>query len=280
MKKKTCVMIGVICSVLCIVCLAAAFWPQDDTDPIQMMVELPKSQPFPEMDAQKPLPEEMTADIETQQETEKKPEPYISPIDFEKIQNENPDIYAWLDVPDTEISYPLLQKEGDDTYYLKHDSSGAWAEAGAIFTQSSYNGKDFTDPVTVVYGHRMRSGAKFGRLQETFEDVESFQNHKEIVVYLPDRELHFQVFAAVPYSSKHIMSIYDFDKREDYEKFLKVIFDTPGNFRKNISITPDNQLMVLSTCLKWDSSRRYLVLGKLCESDDLPVKAGSHIVEQ
>lgn len=254
MKRKTYVIIGVICSILCIACLAVAFWPQDDTDSIQNMVQL--------------------------SEVEASSEAYCSPVDFATIQNENPDIYGWLYIPNTEISYPLLQREGDDSYYLDHESSGAWAEAGAIFTESSYNGKTFDDPVTLAYGHRMRSGAKFGRLQETFEDAESFLNHKEIIVYLPDRELHFQVFAAVPYTSNHIMSLYNFEKREDYEKFLKTVFDAQGNFREGVSVTPDDQLMILSTCLRWDSSRRYLVLGKLYTPDDFTANVDNHVTEK
>ena len=51
---------------------------------------------------------------------EQKP-PYESPVDFEALWRENSDIYAWLDLPGTKISDPILQRDGEDTYYLKHD---------------------------------------------------------------------------------------------------------------------------------------------------------------
>lgn len=275
MKWKAYGIIGTVCLVLCILCLAVAFLPQDDTDPIQMMVELPKSETPPGFEIQTPLPDETmggsetTADLGTERESEPELEPYVSPIDFEKIQSENSDIYAWIHIPDTEISYPLLQRKKDDVYYLSHDSSGAAAEAGAIFTESSYNSKTFDDPVTVVYGHRMNSGARFGELQEIFSDPESFQKHEKIVVYTPEQEFHYQIFAAVPYKKNHILSNYNFYDRSEFDSFLNVIFKTEGgaNFRKDVSVTSEDRLLVLSTCLKWDASRRYLVLAKLMKSE-------------
>lgn len=257
MKKKSYIILGSICVVLFVACLAVAFWPHDDTDPIQTMVQLPKAPAASQQEEQLPAEEE---------EQESKPAPYVSPVDFEEIQAMNPDIYAWIDIPDTDISYPLLQKEGKDNYYLSHDSSGEKAAAGAIFTQSTYNGKDFSDPVTLVYGHRMNSGARFGRLQETFDDLESFNSHEKVVIYLPEGELHFQVFAAVPYKSEHIMTEYDFSNKENHEKFLEVIFESKGNFREGVSATAEDKLIILSTCLKWDASKRYLVLAKLVET--------------
>ena len=44
------------------------------------------------------------------------------PVDFDELQAMNPDIYAWIRIPDTDISYAVLQRDGDDDqeYYSKH----------------------------------------------------------------------------------------------------------------------------------------------------------------
>lgn len=60
---------------------------------------------------------QMTETEDIAQEETVKPD---IPVDFEKLQKENPDIYAWITIPDTEIDYPVLQSESDDTYYLNH----------------------------------------------------------------------------------------------------------------------------------------------------------------
>ena len=43
-------------------------------------------------------------------------------IDFAALQEEtNPDIYAWIYIPDTKIDYPVLQHAEDNTYYLNYN---------------------------------------------------------------------------------------------------------------------------------------------------------------
>ena len=82
------------------------------------------------------------------------------PIDFQTLQNMNPDIYAWIKVPGTVIDYPIAQSETDNTYYLNHSVEHDENKAGAIFTED-YNAKTFEDPNTVIYGHGMANGSMF-----------------------------------------------------------------------------------------------------------------------
>ena len=53
-----------------------------------------------------------------------------NPIDFASLWNLNPDVYAWIDVPGTEISYPVLQSAEDNSYYLEHTIEGERNAAG------------------------------------------------------------------------------------------------------------------------------------------------------
>lgn len=77
-------------------------------------------------------------------------------------------------VPDTQIDYPVLQREENDTYYLRHNSSGRYAFAGSIYTEEA-NSRDFKDPMTVLYGHNMRDGSMFQNLH-FFEDETFLRN--------------------------------------------------------------------------------------------------------
>ena len=114
--------------------------------------------------AREPEPEE---EKEPEPETTETPakEPVEIPIDFPSLQAQNPDVYAWIQVPGTEVDYPILQSPDDNGYYLDHDINKSEAAAGAIFTEN-YNTKTFEDPNTVIYGHDMKNGSMFGTLRE------------------------------------------------------------------------------------------------------------------
>lgn len=194
-------------------------------------------------------------------------EPYISPIDFETLQNRNPDICAWLDIPDTDISYPILLHPTNNQFYLNHAENKGSSAAGSIFMED-YNHADCKDPALAVYGHHMRNGIYFGNLQNIYETAEGFAKHRDIYVYCPDRQIHFRVFAAVPYSAVHLLYTYHFDVSYEYDNFIERVLAVRSF---TAQFDPDevpefgDQLLILSTCLKADNRQRYLVIGRAKE---------------
>lgn len=271
MKKKQGYVI--LCAVLLVLCIAAALVliyltrqsgskaEQDARDEVSAAQESPKLTPPPTATPTPQPTEEPSA--------APSPEPYVSPIDFEALQAETPDAYAWLSIPGAEISYPLMQHSTNDGFYLNHNSEGKYYVGGAIFTEHAYNGTDFTDPVTIAYGHQMSNGTMFGKLQKLYSDPRGMEECGEIIVYLPDRELHFTVFAAVPYDNRHILYTYDFSSRRMFNAFLDSIYSVRAIgavFSSEVTASPEDQLLILSTCLRGNSQKRYLVLAK-CEED-------------
>ena len=95
------------------------------------------------------------------EETEEKMDDEVS-IDFEALQQQNADIYAWIRIPETQIDYPILQHPSDDAYYLNHTVEGTEGLPGSIYTEK-VNSKDFTDFNTVIYGHNMKNGTMLDR---------------------------------------------------------------------------------------------------------------------
>ena len=205
--------------------------------------------------------------FETSQETEPQ---YVSPINFDELREKNPDIIGWLSIPDTVVYYPIVRREGDDKFYLNHNADGNSYVGGALFVESAYNGSDFTDPVTIIYGHYMRSGMLFGSLQKDFSGKKAMDSHSEIIVYLEDRELHYNVFAAVPYDTRHILYNYDFSNKRIFGAFFQSIFDI-----RSLDSTLDlekyseseGNVLILSTCLSGNSDNRFLVMGRLSEEN-------------
>lgn len=203
------------------------------------------------------------------EELEKRPEfledTAQSAVNFQALWAVNPDICAWLTVPGTDISYPVLLRELEEDFYLTHGENGKKSPSGALFIQN-YNRRDCSDPAVAVYGHRMRSGAYFGSLQESFETEEGFRSHPTLRLYLPDRVVDYRVFAAVPYNSTHLLYTYHFENPYEYKNFIDRIYAVRSFLaHTDESLRPQfgDRLLILSTCLTGDNTQRYLVLGRM-----------------
>ena len=187
------------------------------------------------------------------------------PADFEQMRKSNPDVYAWITIPGTVVDYPVVQSETDDSFYLNHNSSKQRSQAGALFTEHVYNNRTFCDPVTIIYGHRLKSGALFGELQAFYSNRERFDRHKTVCVRLPDQELTYEIFAALPYDSRHILYNYDFSNRRIYQAFFQEILATrtmSANVDVECDLSEQPNILILSTCLRGDRSKRYLVMAR------------------
>ena len=96
-----------------------------------------------------------TQESKEQSKTKEKKKKLDIPVDFETLQKENPDIYAWITIPGTDIDYPVVQDSTDNTYYLNHAADTSLSDSGAIYSEKE-NAKDFDDYLTVLYGHNMK----------------------------------------------------------------------------------------------------------------------------
>lgn len=182
------------------------------------------------------------------------------PIDFKNIREDCPDVYAWICIPDTQINYPVCQSpEGvDQDFYLNHRADGTEEFAGSIYSQN-YNKKDFSDPNTVLYGHDMSNGSMFQNLH-FYEDKEFFDKNREVTVYLPDKVLHYRVFAAYNTSDEHILLKFDcFKDPKVFKQYLKDIlagtYMYSGTIDDDIELTEKSRLLTLSTCNAYDNQR-------------------------
>lgn len=196
-------------------------------------------------------------------------EPVEIPIDFEALWEINPEAYAWITIPGTEIDYPILQSETDNTYYLTHNIEGEESPEGAIFTED-YNSKDFEDPNTVIYGHNMRNGSMFQGLHE-YMDRAFFDENREVLIYLSDKILHYEIFAAYLYDDRHLLESFDFEDEDVFGAYLNRIFsirDMNSFIDTDMEVTAEDKIITLSTCYSNESNQRYLVQAVLVSIDE------------
>lgn len=197
-------------------------------------------------------------------EPEPEPEPYVSEIDFTPLLERNPDIYAWIEIPGTDVAYPILHGE----YYLDHTVDRASGLPGAIFTDD-YTSQDLSGFNAVIYGHNMKNGSMFGSLKK-YRDEEYLNEHREIVIYTPTAKLTYTVFAAVVYDDRMIQSVFDETFTEDRQAFLDSIYscrDMNSHVLEDVTVTPEDHIITLSTCISRQPTNRYLVVAVLTNEE-------------
>ena len=246
-KRNVFSVLAIIFALLCIVCCILAFFSQNE-------IKTPDQKTVPIVtDASEIFTESIK---------------YKCPIDFEKLQNQSSDIFAWLNIEGTDIDYPVLFRKGDNSYYLRRDIHGNYDKNGSLFIED-YNKTDFNDPVTIIYGHHMSSGAMFGKLQHIYTNPETFKTHGKITVYTPEKALIYRVFCAVPLDNSHILYYNNFNNELEFEQYFKKIYNNRSLlavFDESIEINPDDKILMLSTCFESDYSRRYVVMA-VCKEE-------------
>lgn len=195
------------------------------------------------------IPEEVLTDAEDH------------PVDFDKLKEINPEIYAWIRIPDTNIDYPVAQHSGEDqTYYLKHDLYGTPQFAGCIYSEEP-SAKDFTDPVTVLYGHNMKNGSMFQNLYHFIEEG-ALKEDTYVYVYTYAHTYVYRIYAAYYGDDRNISQIYDFTLQEDLEEYLDTT-TKPRSMEAQTSRTEEidinDRILTMSTCVYGQPSIRLLV---------------------
>lgn len=284
-KKRRYRLIGGLCLLVCLVCVTALlFLHSCSPEPIKPEggrsdVSTVSSEPLGTSSEESEL-SGSSSQPDVTSDSEPEPPPFVCPVDFDTLHEQCEDIYAWLWIPGSDeypgrddpapaIDYPVVQDPDDDDFYLTHGLDGKTDRNGTLYTEHAHNGTDFSDPVTIIYGHNMKSGLMFGYLQEQFSNPEWFANHQEMYIYTPERTLRYRVFAAVPYGTEHILYKYDnFQDLSSVSAFLETVYHVNRfgkNYNEDCTVTENDRILVLSTCLPRSADGRYLVLGKLEE---------------
>lgn len=216
------------------------------------------------------IPEEETESTREDSLAQLGVDPPLKNLEWEALKQVNPDIYAWICIPGTQVDYPILQHPSDDSYYLKYNMNGTRGYPGCIYTEK-LNEKDFTDFNTVLYGHNMRNQTMFASLHD-FEEGDFFANNPYIYVYTKDEVLAYEIFAAWLADDAHILKNNDFSTEQGRAAYLADIlknYSSSGNMRNDLEVTTDSHILTLSTCMKRKPHNRFLVQAVLLNEDAL-----------
>lgn len=181
-------------------------------------------------------------------------------INFDGLKQINQDIIAWIKIPGTNVDYPILQNtEEDDSYYLNRTMEGQEGLPGSIYMEK-YDSPDFTDTVSVIYGHTLHDGTMFSELKK-YQESDFLGENPYIYIYLPDGTVKkFQIFAAVAFDDRYLIKSYAFDYDKDFDKFISDLKACEvGNIDEAVNVAFGSPVITLSTCIDEYPEQRWLV---------------------
>lgn len=205
-----------------------------------------------------PLPEEASAPADTG------PAEALADIDLAALQAVNGDVIGWLEIPDTQVSYPLVQGQ-DNQFYLSHSWEKKPSGAGAVFLEET-NSRDLTGFHLIVYAHRMNKDLMFHSLKY-YSDPAYFQAHPSI--YLADGTAvrRYDIFAA--HEAGVTSLVYRLDLEEHRQELIDFCLDN-SVLDTGVVPKPEEQLLTLSTCTGFGHAARWVVQGVLRERYEIP----------
>ena len=268
-RRKMWICVAVVCIVVVFVCGVKLSQANEEKRRQQAVAELAeqKATSTPVPDAT-PMPKATPSPTPTPKTRPAKPTPTPKPrgvnereIDFAALHEENPDVIGWLEVPGTSVDYPLLSTL-DNEYYLHHDFYGEESVYGAIYTDIR-NHPNLEDPFIVVYGHNMKDGSMFAGLH-AYEDEDFFQENRRVIIYTPEGQLNFEVFAAYKHGDEHLMGSKNYNNPVTMREHLQSIEtnDDPNGMVEMGGVTDDDDILALSTCVTDEDENRYVVYAR------------------
>lgn len=176
-----------------------------------------------------------------------------------KLKKRNGDVIGYLEIPDTTISYPVMQTKDNPDFYLNHDIDKNYSFYGTPYL-SAYCDLEKSDNL-IIYGHNINGGRMFGALTQ-YKDESFYKKHKNIYLTIEDKS-KYEIFAIISVN-KYEFPYWKFVMAQDESDYNEFICKAKQYSIYDTRITPKygDKVITLSTC---DNSRgndyRFVVFG-------------------
>ena len=176
-------------------------------------------------------------------------------VDFDSLIAKNPDVVGCIYSDGTQINYPVLRGESNDTY-IHTMINGEYNSAGSIF-MDCHNNPDLSDINTIIYGHHMKNGSMFASLHQ-YVHQDYYDEHKYMWYLTPDHIYRLDVLAGyVGDAEAEIYTI--FVDQEELDSYL-AFAEGKSTFTPDYKAETINGIIALSTCsYEYDDARYVLV---------------------
>lgn len=215
------------------------------------------------------IEKEETQEIENEQETSKEDVIYSSKrIDkLKELKLKNSDIVGWLEIPNTNISYPVVQGIDND-YYMRRNYQKKYTIEGSLFLDKNYNWNEPSSNL-LIYGHNNRgSSGMFVGLMD-YRNEEFYKEHSTIRFTTDKEDAIYDIisvfFSRVYYKREEdVFRYYYFINAENKQEFDEYVSECKKASIYKIEETAEygDQLITLSTCEYSQEDGRFVVVAR------------------
>ena len=187
-------------------------------------------------------------------------------LKVEKLQEENEDIVGWIEIEDTNISYPVLQGK-DNEYYLNHNYKKEKSQKGSIFLDANY---DWSIPSNnlIIYGHNIMNDLMFKDLLK-YANEEFYKEHPVIRFTTKENDGEYEIISAFKSkvfnkSDTNVFRYYNFMNAETEEEYNEFVENAKKASLYDIEETAEygEELITLITCSYHTTDGRFVVIGR------------------
>ena len=189
-------------------------------------------------------------------------------IQVKSLKQENSDIVGFLEIENTNISYPVVQGN-DNEYYMTHNYKKEKSKNGSIFLDKDYDW-NIVENNYLIYGHNLNNGTMFQELLK-YENENYYKEHPTILFTTIDEEQTFDIISVfkskVYYTSDNVFKYYFFINPKTEEKYNDYIKNIKQESLYKIEKTANygTQLITLSTCSYHVKDGRFVIVGAKVE---------------
>ena len=168
-----------------------------------------------------------------------------------------PDSIGWLYIPDTAISYPVMQSS-DNNFYLTHAYDGSRLQAGSVFLDFRCENR-FMNPINILYAHNMKNGSMFAGVLN-FTNDSYFDSHRYGWLATPETVYRIDFFSCA--RADWHDSLYD--GAMSVADWMPHI-ENRSVICREMTYSDDDRFISLSTCSYEFQNARTILTGKLVE---------------
>ena len=197
----------------------------------------------------------------------------------------NEDCVAWVNIPGTEVNYPVMQSE-DNSYYWEHDPNGEYLAYGSVYAHFNNDMSSVENLYrnTVLFGHNKYVPAAYPGIQQAdgtpfdqhlnfstlmnFQGINWAQDHRYITLTIGEETSYWVIFAALDTETANDQETFYYWNtcfEEDKDSFtgnFEPVWQTDADWKAildqamdrsywdyNIEVDPaKDKILTLSTC--------------------------------